>query len=55
MAATVPYLTHRGRGEWNDMDTKFRLCAVVALAFALVACKHENQSMVQTPDDPRGI
>ncbi len=37
------------------MDAKIRLCAAITLAFALVACKHENQSVVDTPDDPRGV
>ena len=55
MAAETLIQEHPGRGEWNDMDTKIRLCAVVALAFALVACQHENQTAVLTTDDPRGI
>ena len=34
MAAKTLFQQHRGRGEWNVMDTKIRLCAAVALAFA---------------------
>ena len=37
------------------MNIKIRLFIAVVLAFSLAACEHENQPVVDIPEDPRGV